>query len=168
MGLTFSIMPDIPVCLNCVPTPNKQHTPQQLAPSVNCSQFGIKTAAADKPKAKEEAPNVEGTRRSSVRHSSAAAPGVDNAAAGGPKARRGSGGVAAAGVEGGKAGSPARRGSATRPLSHNSRLSHSSSTQASQQRYRFGLVPRLFCKNIVYTIHACNKRKAASSTNLNE
>ncbi|CAN0542019.1 unnamed protein product, partial [Ectocarpus sp. 12 AP-2014] len=93
--------------------------------------------AEDKPKTKEAAPNVEGTRRSSVRRSSAAASEVDSAAAGGPKARRGSGGIATSGVEGGTAGSTARRGSASRPLSHNSRLSHSSSsTQASQQSRR--------------------------------
>ncbi|CAM9988679.1 unnamed protein product [Ectocarpus sp. 8 AP-2014] len=93
------------------------------------------TGAVDKAKTKEAAPNVEGTRRSSVRRSSAAASEVDSAAAAGPKARRGSGGIAASGVKGGTAGSTARRGSASRPLSHNSRLSQSSSsTQASQQR----------------------------------
>ncbi|CAN0151084.1 unnamed protein product, partial [Ectocarpus fasciculatus] len=93
-------------------------------------------AAVDKPKTKDAAANVEGARRSSVRRSSAAASGADSTAAGGPKARRGSGGIAASGAEGSAAGSPARRGSASRPLSHNSRLSHSSSTQASQQSRR--------------------------------
>lgn len=77
-----------------------------------------------------------GARRSSVRRGSAAATGDANvAAARGSQARRGSAAATARGsVDGGAAVSVGMRGSASRPNSHNSRLSHSASTKPSQER----------------------------------
>ncbi|CAM9091066.1 unnamed protein product [Scytosiphon promiscuus] len=94
----------------------------------------ILSAPADDPD--KRAGQDVGTRRLSVQRKSAAASESEKkVAAVGSQARRGSAAANARNsVEGGAASSVGRRGSASRPNSHNSRLSYSASTKASQER----------------------------------
>ncbi|CAM9761482.1 unnamed protein product, partial [Hapterophycus canaliculatus] len=91
----------------------------------------ILSASAGEPEKKAEKPQDVGPRRSSVRRGSATASGDGNAVA---ESRGSALATARSSADGGMAASIGRRGSASRPNSHNSRLSYSASTKASQER----------------------------------